>query len=145
MQDLNDIIKRAIEISPDAYYLVESELFATLYAMEDKPDYAPAYLGISSWMGTSLRSGVWTYYESTSQREIDTVIRYLNQYAPDSEIAKMYALGNHEYSDEKYQADFDYPQEWIDESEIIDDWISENEVDIIRFLQDLLRKENTMR
>ena len=51
----------------------------------------------------------------------------------------MYALGNHNYSDEEYQTDFNYPQEWLDESEMIDKWIFDNERMIILFLQNILR------
>ena len=47
----------------------------------------------------------------------------------------MYMLGNHDYWDEKYQDNYEYPQEWIDESEIIDQWIDQNELEIYKLLQ----------
>ena len=137
--NMTDIIKQAIEIPPKDFYLIEPELFTTLYSIKDKPDFITAFLGLSSWMGTSLRSGVWTYYESADKKEIDTIIKYLRGYAPENEIVGMYVLGNHDYSDEKYQDNFEYPQEWIDESEKIDRWIFDNEEKIIRFMQDILR------
>lgn len=53
----------------------------------------------------------------------------------------MYVLGNHNYSGEEYQTDFNYPQEWLDESEMIDKWIFDNEKKIILFLQNILRMD----
>lgn len=137
--NIRDIIKKGIEVPAKGFFTVETELFTTLYAMKDKPDFVYAFLGLSSWMGTSLRSGVWTYYESTDKKEIDTVIKYLNQYDSENAIAGMYTLGNHDYGDANYQDDFEYPKEWIEESEKIDKWILDNEETIIRFLQDILR------
>ena len=51
----------------------------------------------------------------------------------------MYILGNHDYRNEKYQDNYDYPQEWIDESEQIDQWITENEKKIILICQEILK------
>lgn len=51
----------------------------------------------------------------------------------------MYALGNHNYSDEKYQSNYMYPDEWIEESGITDKWIFENEECITQYMQNLLR------
>ena len=87
-----DIIKKGIEIPTKEFFTVETELFTTLYEMKDKPDFVFAFLGLSSWMGTSLRSGVWTYYESTNKMEIDAIIKYLNSCVIKSEIVGMYVL-----------------------------------------------------
>ena len=139
MYRLKDLINKAIGVSSAEFHLVEEELFIALYAVNEKPDFISAFLEISSWMGTSFRSGVWTYYEATAKEQIEMTIRYLQQNASVSEISRMYALGNHDYGNEKYQIEFDYPQEWIDESEIIDKWIYDNEENIIVFLQEMLR------
>ena len=109
--ELESIIKKGIEISCNDFYLIETELFCALYSMKDKPDFVAVFLELSSWRGTSLRSGVWTYYEATNKEQVETIIRYLQRYSPDEEICRMYALGNHNYSDVKYQSEYDYPQE----------------------------------
>ena len=137
--NITDTIRRGIEVPIKEFYLVETELYTVLYAMKDKPDFVYAFLGLSSWMGTSLRGGAWTYYESANKNEIDTVIKYLRCYDPENAIAGIYAMGNHDYGDEKYQDNFEYPQEWIEESEKIDKWIFDNEETIIRFMQDILK------
>lgn len=140
MNHLKDLINKGLEASGADFHLIEADLFIALYTIEDKPDFLCAFLELSSWMGTSFRCGVWTYYEATAKERVEMVIRYLKQTASDSEISRMYALGDHDYGDEKYQVDFDYPQEWIDESGIIDEWICDNEENIIVFLQEILRK-----
>lgn len=137
--DMRKLIEKSVSIAPEEFYLVESDLFIELSNMKEKPDFVVAFLELSSWMGTSLRSGVWTYYEATERDTVNKTIKYLYQFAPDDEISKMYALGNHNYSDEEYQTDFNYPQEWLDESEMIDKWIFDNERMIILFLQNILR------
>ena len=140
MNHLKDLINKGLEASGADFHQVEADLFIALYTIEDKPDFVSAFLELSSWMGTAFRSGVWTYYEATDQDRVEMIVRYLRQNAADSEISRMYALGNHDYGAEKYQVDFDYPQEWIDESEIIDRWIFNNEENIIVFVQEILRK-----
>lgn len=50
----------------------------------------------------------------------------------------MYKMGIHDYHNEKYLDNYNYPDEWIEESEIIDKWIFENEINIYRFLRDLI-------
>lgn len=39
---------------------------------------------------------------------------------------------------ERYQEDFNYPQEWIDEADKIDKWISDNEVRLYKWMYDLI-------
>lgn len=136
---MKDLIKRGIEVPIDDFYLVEPELFAVLYDIKDKPDFVSAFIGISLWMGTSLRSGVWTYYEAADPKEIELITMYLQQCAPNNEIVRLYALGNHDYGNEKYQVDFNYPEEWLEESKTIDKWIFDNERIIIGFMQEILR------
>ena len=136
---VTSIIEKGIEVSTKNFYFIETELFLALHSLKDKPDFVSVFLELSSWRGSSLRSGVWTYYEATDKKQVEAVIRYLQRYSSDEEICRMYALGNHEYSDEKYQSEFEYPQEWIEESEIIDKWIFENEECITEYMQKILR------
>ncbi len=140
--DMRKLIEKGILVASEEFYLVESDLFMEFCDMEEKPYFVAAFLELSSWMGTSLRSGVWTYYEATERRAINETIQYLYRFAPDEEISRMYALGNHDYNDEEYQATFNYPKEWLDESERIDKWIFDNEKKIVFFLQDILRENS---
>ena len=140
MSYLKELINKGINASGAEFHHIEADLFIALNAIKEKPDFVSAFLELSSWMGTSLRSGVWTYYEATAKNQVEMIIRYLQQNAANREISRMYALGNHDYSDEKYQVNFDYPQEWIEESKIIDKWIFDNEANIILFLQEILKK-----
>ena len=96
MYQLKDLINKGLEASGADFHLVEADLFNALYAIEDKPDFVSTFLELSSWMGTSFRSGVWTYYEATAKGQVEMIIRYLQQNASDSEINRMYALGNHD-------------------------------------------------
>ena len=50
----------------------------------------------------------------------------------------MFELGNHDYHNEIYSENYDYPEEWISESSIIDDWIFENEIEIYKKLREIL-------
>ena len=135
---MDKIIEKAINVNPDEFYLLEPELFQLFYTQKNKPDFITAFLGVSSWRGSSLRSGVWTYYETADRTEVDKIITFLQKYAQDNKIAYWFSLGNHDY--DKYRADYNYPQEWMDESELIDKWIIENEAYISGFLQGILRK-----
>lgn len=137
--DMQKLIEKSISIAPEEFYLIEADLFIQLSNMQEKPGFVVAFLELSSWMGTSLRSGVWTYYEAAEREAIHQTIEYLHQFAPGEELSKMYVLGNHDYHDAAYQTDFNYPQAWLDESELIDQWIFENEKEIILFLQNILR------
>ena len=141
--ELKRILKKGIEVSVDDFYRIETELYIELNSVKDKPDFVTVFLELSSWRGTSLRSGVWTYYEATRKEQVEAVIRYLQKYSLDEEICRMYSLGNHDYGDEKYKDDFEYPKEWIDESEIIDKWIFENEESITSYMQEILRNNSS--
>lgn len=136
---MNKLIEKAITLSSDEFYKVEADIFMSLYKKKCLPPFALALLGLSSWKGSSLRSGVWTYYEATEKQILEGTIQYLQEYAPLEEITKMYTLGNHDYSDEKYHGE-NYPQAWLDESEVIDVWITSNENEINSFLLGIIRK-----
>ena len=53
-------------------------------------------------------------------------------------MADIYACGIHDYANEKYQKNYDYPEEWFDETERIDEWISDNEGYIYKWMYDLI-------
>ena len=56
----------------------------------------------------------------------------------EKEMADIYACGIHDYSNEKYQQNFDYPEEWFDETERVDKWISDYEKYIFKWMYDLI-------
>lgn len=136
---MDKIIEKAINMKSDEFYLVEPDLFQLFYTQKNPPDFITAFMGVSSWRGSSLRSGVWTYYETADKTEVDKIVSFLQKNAIDNKISYWFSLGNHDY--DKYKADFSYPQEWMDESDMIDKWIFENEANISDFLQKIL-KEN---
>ena len=85
-----------------------------------------AFLMISSWFGISQRSGVWTFYESADSHEIEITLQYLKT-TNENELADIFKKGIHDYQNPIYTENFNYPKEWIEESEKIDKWISDNE------------------
>ncbi len=55
----------------------------------------------------------------------------------------MIGKGIHDYQNPRYAEDFEYPEEWITESEEIDAWIKEHDDWLCHWLYDyLLRNEN---
>ena len=40
----------------------------------------------------------------------------------------MFRYGVHDYQNEQYAGSYNYPSEWIDEAEKIDEWITAHEV-----------------
>ena len=53
-------------------------------------------------------------------------------------MASIYAYGIQDYANEKYQENFNYPEEWIEESNKIDKWISDNEEYLNKWMYDLI-------
>ena len=126
--DVKSLYRKLNSISYKELFEIEPEIFTVLSktSFDDRLPYVNAYLTISNWFGTSLRSGVWTFYEVTKLEEIDTVLTYLkeNNY---TDLAEIFEKGVHDYQNPIYAKDFDYPEEWIEESEEIDQWIMEHE------------------
>ncbi len=50
----------------------------------------------------------------------------------------MFCRGIHDYQSPKYNVDFNYPQEWIDETESIDKWIWNNEQNLYEWQKEFL-------
>ena len=69
--------------------------------------------------------------------EIERVISFLKTNG-EKEMADIYACGIHDYANEKYQQNFDYPEEWFDETERVDKWISDYEKYIFKWMYDLI-------
>ena len=107
------------------FFSIETDFFLYL------SDYASiqfinAYLIVSDWFGTSQRSGVWTFYEATEINRIQNAISFLSS-LNENTLSDMLEKGIHDYQNPIYSENYDYPDEWIDESEEIDNWISEHE------------------
>lgn len=111
------------------FYLLEADFFLKFYyeiPREERPDDVVAFMTISNWSGFSRRSGVWTYYEVADPTDLEETIRYLQQHG-DRELKEIFAYGIHDYQNPKYRENFNYPKNWITESEKIDDWIAAHE------------------
>lgn len=126
--DITYLLKKLNKISPEDLFEIEPELFAFLCQkpVESRLPYVNAYLTISGWRGTSLRSGVWTFYEAATPEEMDAALQYLKQ-TNQTELAEIFEKGIHDYQNPIYGESFDYPEEWMEESEEIDCWIMEHE------------------
>lgn len=96
-----------------------------------------AFLVVSNWQATSFQSGVWTYYEATDPQMIKNAVNFLkkNSY---KELAEIISKGIHDYQNPQYAVEYDYPEKWLEESEEIDNWISEHEDYLQKWLYDLL-------
>lgn len=137
MIEIGKIIER-LKIAPeDEFCELELELFGLIYDKKNNFDVIELFLTLSNWIGFSLRDGVWTFYEYTTDESIEKVKKYLEKEKWD-ELTNMYKLGIHDYHDEKYLDNYDYPEEWMEEAEIIDNWIYENEINIYRFLKEIV-------
>ena len=53
-------------------------------------------------------------------------------------MAEVLASGIHDYQNPKYVENFDYPEEWIEESDKIDSWINDNHKCIMEWEHKLL-------
>ena len=80
----------------------------------DVPDIPFMYMEINNWQGMSVRCGVWQYYESGAFQDgkFERVLSFLKADGED-EMASVYARGIHDYANEKYQGNCDYPEEWL--------------------------------
>lgn len=123
-----NLFDNLIKIDYKELYKMESEFYLLLCEepFEKRLSCVNAYLIISSWFGTSQRSGVWTFYEATNLEEIDATLQYLKT-NNDMELAEIFEKGIHDYHNPIYAENFDYPEEWIEESDEIDKWIMEHE------------------
>ena len=125
--NISDLYKRLESLSYSDFFEVESDFFTYLSSIS-KDQSIPCintFLIVSNWMGTSERSGVWVFYESTNISLIQEAVLYLKA-QEDNELACMLEKGIHDYQNPIYSENYNYPDEWITESEQIDDWISDH-------------------
>jgi hypothetical protein len=113
------------------FYNIDTDFMLEIYelikiATSNIPDCLRIYSTISQWFGNSLRSGVWTYYEIADMEDLQLTVQYLSL-SSWKEFYHMFSWGIHDYQSPQYSENFDYPEEWINESESIDMWITSNE------------------
>ena len=137
---MDKLFEKLKESSIDDFYVIEAEFFEHLYQLEptQKTSEIIVFLNISNWLGFSLRDGVWTYYEVANPLELQTTLDYLKQL--DVQMETFFQLGIHDYQNPQYSENYNYPDEWIIESEKIDDWIFQHEKYIWKFEKNLLLK-----
>lgn len=144
-KELNDLIISAEASGPENFWEYECEFFMLFYnrfsrtPLADIPDVAFMFMEISSWLGMSFRDGVWQYYESGASQKgkFERVISYLKTNVED-EMADIYAHGIHDYDNERYQKSYDYPREWLDDSDDIDKWLMANGKYVFKWMYDLI-------
>lgn len=118
---------------------MESEFCAELQYIpkEGKPSVVTAFLTIANWFAMSLRSGAWTFYEAWNPNDIYITLDFFKK-SGDEDIAAIFSYGIHDYQNPKYAKNYDYPKEWIEQSDKIDKWIAEHEEFMIQWEQKLL-------
>lgn len=119
---------------------LEIEIFnsvSEIYNIPNKPDWLTAFFTISSWLGTSERAGVWNFYEATDSKDINITLNYLSDNGYYN-LKEIFAKGIHDYQNEKYRDNYEYPEKWLDESEEIDDWIDQHRLDICKWERKIL-------
>lgn len=127
------------------YWQYDEKVFMMFYEkygdvhFMDIPDVPFLFMELSNWQGMSLRCGVWQYYESGAfeKGKLERVSNLLHAEKED-EMATIYKSGIHDYSNEKYRENYDYPEEWIAGSDQIDKWISDNEKHIYMLRYNLI-------
>lgn len=112
----------------DIYF---NELFHSYfneYDIENIPMYVLGFMEIDNWQGMAQRCGVWQYYESRSYepKKLEAVINLLENQG-EEEFVNVFASGIHDYANSEYEENFNYPVEWLEQSNSIDNWIYENE------------------
>lgn len=120
MESFLEMYERLIHFDMDQFYQIEGEFYLKfLYDVpeEERPDCVVAFMNISSWLGVSLRDGVWTFYEGADPSELNMTLEFLKQEKED-ELESMFAYGIHDYQNPRYAEDFEYPEEWMEEAQI---------------------------
>ena len=142
---INELIVNANSSGHEMFWKYDAEFFMLFYnrfkntPFTDIPDIAFMYMEINNWQGMSVRCGVWQYYESGAfeKGKFERVLSFLKA-NNEEEMASVYACGINDYANEKYQENYDYPEEWFVETDKIDKWISGNEVYLYKWMYDLI-------
>ena len=137
--ELERLYKRLKQTDPKDLHGIEPDFFACFYRDKQKSSLpaVKAFLIVSSWYGTSERSGVWEFYESTPGSDIEEAANYLKEIGHE-ELSDVISKGIHDWANEKYRTGFNYPDEWMNECDEIDNWIAGNRESLTRWLYDYL-------
>ena len=136
-RSIEELLNIYSETSPEKLY--ETEYFIGMFfydiyrdtPYQDIPDFAFMFMETDGWQGMSERSGVWQYYENGAleKGKLERAAAYLRADG-EQEWADIFVSGIHDYANEKYNVHGDtvpYPEEWLEGSDKIDDWIYSNE------------------
>ena len=142
---INELIVSAESSGHENFWEYDGEFFMLFYnrfkytPFTDIPDIAFMYMEINNWEAMSVRCGVWQYYESGAfqKGKFERVLSFLKTNG-EEEMADVYAYGIHDYASERYQKNRDYPEEWFEETEKVDEWIIKNEKYIYKWMYDLI-------
>ncbi|MBS6955349.1 MAG: hypothetical protein KH230_19210 [Enterocloster asparagiformis] len=128
MNELKRLYQKLLETDYKNMYEIEADFFMKLYHdfSKNRLPWITAFLTISTWFGTSMRSGVWTFYEVGNIQKMKITAQYLRA-GGDNELADIFEKGIHDYQNPKYAKNYDYPEEWLEEADEIDQWISAHE------------------
>lgn len=139
MDNFNQMYQKLLEMDYKDMYEIEADFFMKLYHdfSENRLPWVTAFLTISTWFGTSMRSGVWTFYEVGNIQEMKATTQYL-RISGDNELANIFEKGMHDYQNPKYAKNCDYPEEWLEEADEIDEWISKHEDWLWKWKYDIL-------
>ncbi len=145
MEAINILYQRLETIDTKDFYQIESDFFMKLYKISGEKQHPAitAFLTISTWYGSCLRSGVWTFYEVADMKAVYITLEYLRQ-AGQNEWAVIFESGIHDYQNPQYAGNYDYPESWIEESGAIDNWIWRNEEKIIDWERRVLLENREM-
>lgn len=139
--EFDKLYKKLESTDMSDFYHVDTDFMLEIYELTkigtSIPDCLRIYSTISQWFGNSLRSGVWTYYEIADTEDLQLTAQYLSQ-SSWKEFHHMFTFGIHDYQSPQYSENFDYPEEWIDESESIDKWIMSNEHKLYEWQKEFL-------
>lgn len=138
--NIEQLYQKLADMESENFYQIESDFCAVLSCSipkEGQPPCVVAFLTVANWFAMSQQSGVWTFYEAWSPEEIEITLEFLKK-SGHTEFACVFASGIHDYQNACYKDDFDYPEEWISESEKIDEWIEERESWLYKWEQNIL-------
>lgn len=122
-EKLNDMYDTLLQSPEEELYQIEADFYLEFYYADQEiwPDFITAFMVLTNWQDSSLRSGVWTYYEIADAEELQRSLEYLKMHAP-AELAEQFKAGIHDYAGNQDH----YPEQWMEESDAIDQWIFKN-------------------
>lgn len=131
MYNLNLLYQKLLETDYKGLDKLEADFLMKLYVdfSENPLPWITSFLTISNWLASSLRSGVWTFYEVWNLQQMRITVEYLRE-TGEEELADIFEKGIHDYQNPQYAQNYDYPEEWLEEASGIDDWIWQHQDDL---------------